>query len=74
MTLYAQSKFVGLQPQACPFSLTIKRQGNVVFAKELARRYGEMGIVSIALNPGTFDCTVCFAIYSCPVAGMVQGT
>jgi len=27
-------------------------QGNVVFAKELARRYGDQGIVSTSLNPG----------------------
>ncbi|KAH7885820.1 hypothetical protein F5I97DRAFT_1158984 [Phlebopus sp. FC_14] len=26
--------------------------GNIVFAKELARRYGHMGIVSTSLNPG----------------------
>lgn len=27
-------------------------QGNVVFATELARRYGDQGIVSTALHPG----------------------
>ena len=27
-------------------------QGNVVFSKELARRYGDQGIVSTSLNPG----------------------
>ena len=29
-----------------------KRQGNVVVALELARRYGDQGIVSTSLNPG----------------------
>ncbi|KAG1813380.1 hypothetical protein EV424DRAFT_1416742 [Suillus variegatus] len=28
------------------------KMGNVLFAAELARRYGDQGIVSIALNPG----------------------
>lgn len=28
-------------------------QGNVVLATELARRYGDKGIVSTSLNPGT---------------------
>ena len=28
------------------------QQGNVVFAKELARRYGDKGIVSTSVNPG----------------------
>lgn len=27
-------------------------KGNVLFANELARRYGDQGIVSTALNPG----------------------
>jgi len=26
--------------------------GNIVFAKELARRYGDLGIISISVNPG----------------------
>ncbi|KAF9266100.1 NAD(P)-binding protein [Marasmius fiardii PR-910] len=29
--------------------------GNVVFAKELARRYGEQGIVSTSVHPGAID-------------------
>ncbi|KAG7097540.1 hypothetical protein E1B28_004879 [Marasmius oreades] len=29
--------------------------GNVVFSKELARRYGEQGIVSMSLHPGAID-------------------
>ncbi|KAF9468492.1 NAD(P)-binding protein [Collybia nuda] len=29
--------------------------GNVVFANELARRYGDKGIVSVSLNPGNID-------------------
>jgi hypothetical protein len=28
------------------------QQGNVVYATELARRYGDQGIVSTSLNPG----------------------
>jgi retinol dehydrogenase 12 len=28
-------------------------QGNILFSNELARRYGDKGIVSISLNPGT---------------------
>lgn len=28
------------------------RQGNIIVAKELAKRYGDQGIVSISLNPG----------------------
>ena len=31
---------------------SISDQGNAVIAAELARRYGDHGIVSIALNPG----------------------
>jgi retinol dehydrogenase 12 len=29
--------------------------GSIVFAQELARRYGEQGIVATSLNPGTID-------------------
>ena len=29
-------------------------QANVVFSNELARRYGDQGIVSVALHPGKF--------------------
>ena len=30
-------------------------QGNIVFANELARRYAEQGIVSMAVNPGVIQ-------------------
>jgi NAD(P)-dependent dehydrogenase (short-subunit alcohol dehydrogenase family) len=30
-------------------------QGNVVFARELANRYGDQGIISTALNPGNIN-------------------
>lgn len=63
--LYSQSKYVSslIDPRFFS-SFSTKRllrivllffafvQGNVVFAKELARRYGDQGIVSIAVNPG----------------------
>lgn len=29
--------------------------GNIVVAQELARRYGEQGVVATSLNPGTLD-------------------
>ncbi|KAH0836337.1 hypothetical protein J3R83DRAFT_7889 [Lanmaoa asiatica] len=54
--LYCQSKFV--RPNAPLFrdglNLTREheRQGNVVVALELARQYGDQGIVSTSLNPG----------------------
>jgi retinol dehydrogenase-12 len=56
--LYAQSKFV------CDFSVSVKYhnshpifciQGNIVFANELARRYGGQGIVSCAVHPGSIS-------------------
>ncbi|KAK7449211.1 short-chain alcohol dehydrogenase [Stygiomarasmius scandens] len=34
--------------------------GNILFANELARRYGEKGMVSISLNPGMLLLTVVF--------------
>jgi retinol dehydrogenase-12 len=51
--LYHKSKFVRKTysyPQPC-FLLTRRSQGNVVVARELARRYGDK-IVSTSLNPG----------------------
>ncbi len=51
--LYHQSKFVCrclpylFIPQSSLFD-----QANVVFSNELARRYGDEGIISISLNPG----------------------
>jgi len=50
--LYSQSKLVGVfaYSQITPFKLHI--QGNVLFSNELARRYGDQGIVSTSLNPG----------------------
>ena len=50
--LYAQSKLVGVPAysQIMPFKPRI--QGNVLFSNELARRYGDQGIVSTSLNPG----------------------
>jgi len=30
-------------------------QGNVIFSNELARRYGDSGIISISLNPGNLS-------------------
>ncbi|OJA21276.1 hypothetical protein AZE42_10592 [Rhizopogon vesiculosus] len=33
-------------------SITECEKGNIVFSAELARRYGDQGIVSTALNPG----------------------
>ena len=53
-TLYAQSKVVGLDTSVKLGWGTnyIYVQGNVVVAKELAKRYGDQGIVSMSLNPG----------------------
>ncbi|KAG0705603.1 hypothetical protein DFH29DRAFT_268501 [Suillus ampliporus] len=50
--LYNQSKFVTRFRSGCGMKL-IMTQGNIVFALELAKRYGDQGIVSTALNPGT---------------------
>ena len=51
--LYCQSKFVCDSLLLLWYRwLTDLHQGNVVFAKELARRYGDQGIVSTSLNPG----------------------
>lgn len=36
-------------------ALTVVIQGNIVVATELARRYGDQGIVSIAVNPGNLQ-------------------
>ena len=59
-TLYAQSKLVCLfiLPQEQRFSLDFcgtesSLQGNIILAKEIARRYADRGIVSLSLNPGT---------------------
>lgn len=53
--LYFQSKFVSLF-QSWFYELLIGVwyliKGNIVFSNELARRYGDQGIVSTALNPG----------------------
>lgn len=54
--LYFQSKFVS--PSSASPSITDNKsntsphQGNVVFAQELARKYGKDGIISTAINPG----------------------
>ncbi len=54
--LYSQSKYVCLQPffsigfLSLPLPTYVK--GNVVVARELARRYGDQGIISISLHPG----------------------
>lgn len=40
-------------PHCIPFITKLERQkGNIIFSAELARRYGDQGIVSTALNPG----------------------
>lgn len=49
--LYSQSKNVS-HPADCLRPRFDFAQGNVVFATELARRYGDQGIVSTSLNPG----------------------
>lgn len=58
--LYCQSKYVrpSVGERGWCRSLIFARtlhweQGNVVFATELARRYGAQGIVSTSLHPGT---------------------
>lgn len=51
-SLYAQSKYVS---RSIIFRICVNdiiNQGNVVLALELARRYGDQGIISSALNPG----------------------
>lgn len=58
-TLYAQSKFVSLSRLLqLVYALTrdILRKGNAIVSKELARRYADQGIISIALNPGAYGC------------------
>lgn len=40
------------------------RKGNVIFAAELARRYGDQGIVSTSLNPGTQVALSCYPALS----------
>ncbi len=53
-TLYTQSKFVRVQPRwLISINVTILlSQGNAVVAWEVARRYGDRGIVSTSLHPG----------------------
>lgn len=51
-TLYCQSKFVRAL-EHCLLSAAISySKADVVFARQLAKRYGEKGIVSISCNPG----------------------
>ena len=54
--LYYQSKFVRHVARVpsflCLSKLTFMPQGNVVVARQVAKRYGDRGIVSISLNPG----------------------
>lgn len=55
--LYSQSKLVG---SIClfldnPIRTILLNQGNVLFSNELARRYGDQGIVSTSLNPGNLQ-------------------
>ncbi|KAG6868971.1 hypothetical protein C0993_006493 [Termitomyces sp. T159_Od127] len=58
--LYAQSKYVSRGAvRACVWA-TLRaycfvRQGDLVMAMELARRYGAQGVVSTAINPGNLD-------------------
>ena len=50
--LYNQSKFVSIYfYSSCGMKL-IMMQGNIVVALEWAKRYGDQGIISTALNPG----------------------
>lgn len=52
VNLYSQSKFVSsIWIQSSRLLLNLV-QGNIVFAKELARRYGNQGIISTSLHPG----------------------
>jgi NAD(P)-dependent dehydrogenase (short-subunit alcohol dehydrogenase family) len=57
--LYGQSKFVGIYTSIAvlvvTMMLTIFMKGNIVVATEVARRYGDQGIISVSLNPGTHD-------------------
>ncbi|KAG6915146.1 hypothetical protein DXG01_013041 [Tephrocybe rancida] len=58
--------------------------GNVVFSNELARRYGDQGIVSTALNPGNirtdlqrhipsfFDTILDWSLYPAPYGALTQ--
>jgi retinol dehydrogenase-12 len=56
-SLYGQSKFVSIYTSVVvlvvTMILTISMKGNIVVATEVARRYGDQGIVSISVNPGT---------------------
>ncbi|KAG5654335.1 hypothetical protein H0H81_004289 [Sphagnurus paluster] len=45
---------------------------NVVFSKELARRYGDQGIVSIAVNPGIIDSDLQRHANNGPVTQLMQ--
>lgn len=51
--LYGQSKLVSINTFVCVLKARLTElQANVIFAQELHKRYGDMGIVSTSLHPG----------------------
>jgi NAD(P)-dependent dehydrogenase (short-subunit alcohol dehydrogenase family) len=58
--LYCQSKNVRFAAFCAPIphGVICDDQGNVVFATELARRYGDRGIVSTSVHPGNHSALI----------------
>lgn len=72
--LYSQSKLVRSCCYFTPqdyFLTDFLDQGNVVFSNELARRYGDRGIVSVSLNPGNIRTVLAQHMSSVAVLVMV---
>ena len=53
--LYTHSKLVGrISFEYIRLSFDASLQGNVLFSNELAKRYGEQGIISTSVHPGMY--------------------
>ncbi len=63
--LYNQSKFVRVSSSHSFCHLTLASQGTAVFSNELARRYGDKGIISTAVNPGAYAHCLLFTSCMC---------
>ena len=66
-TSYSQSKLVSGRSRPSTFfhhfHLTAAAQGNVVYAQEFARRYGDK-IISVSVHPGSMLTSICVTLVS----------
>ena len=71
--MYNQSKHVRSSQVFQPIDTMLKDvdpfQGNIMVAREVAKRYGKEGIISISVNPGELPITRVSATYSINVRG-----